>query len=241
MANPERDKQLELFVQPLTLSFSDWSLLDQALTHASACNDNPEVFNHYETLEFLGDATLELAVSHILYERNPKGSPGLFTQLRSMIVNKNALAKVGRTLDIAPYIRLGKGEELSGGRERDALLADCVEALIAAVYLDSGWDSVYGFIHSHFMTIIEAAESSMNQLDYRSQLQNYCQAQKMDLPTFRIVNEEGPDHQKTFEIQVFLGDQHVGTGRGSSKKIAEQEAAREALLNEGVAPSVPDV
>lgn len=241
MANPERAKQLEQFAQQLSISFSDWVLLDQALTHASACNDNPEITGHYETLEFLGDATVELAVSHILYQRNPEGSPGLFTQLRSMIVNKNALARVGRTLNIAPYIQLGKGEELSGGRERDALLADGVEALIAALYLDSGWDTVYRFIHEHFMPIIEEAESSMNQLDYRSRLQNYCQARKMDLPTFRIVNEEGPDHQKTFEIEVFLGNQHVGTGRGSSKKSAEQEAAREALMKKGVAPSGPDV
>lgn len=236
MANPKRQEKLIQFSQALGLAFNDCALLDQALTHASACNDNPDVTDHYETLEFLGDATLELAISHILYTRNPNGSPGLFTQLRSLVVNKKALAQVGRTLDIALYIQLGKGEELSGGRERDALIADCLEALLAAIYLESGWDTVYQFIHKNFETIIQEAESSMNQLDYRSQLQNYCQAQRLALPIFNIVNETGPDHKKTFEIEVFLEGTLAGSGQGSSKKEAEQEAAREALRNKGVAP-----
>ncbi len=241
MANADRQQQLAQFSESLGLAFENCALLDQALTHASACNDNPEVSGHYETLEFLGDAALELAISHILYARNPQGTPGLFTQLRSMVVNKKALAQVGRSLGIGACIQLGKGEEQSGGRERDALLADSVEALLAAIYLDAGWDSVYSFIEEHFIGVIADAESSMNQLDYRSQLQNHCQGEKIDLPTFRVVNEQGPDHDKTFEVEVSLRGAHAGTGRASSKKEAERMAAREALRQEGVAPLERDL
>jgi ribonuclease III len=226
MANSERQQQLERFAQELTLPFHNWDLLDDALTHASACNDYPHITGHYETLEFLGDATLELVISDILFRRNPKGTPGLYTQIRALVVNKSALAQVGRSLNIGPYIQLGKGEENSGGRERDSLLA--------AIYLDAGWEAMYQFIQCHFMQIIEEGESSMNQLDYRSQIQNYCQSQKMDLPIFKIVKEEGPDHQKMFETEVYVGERLSGTGRGSSKKSSEQEAARIALVHEGV-------
>lgn len=237
MAKSERQKHLEVFAKQLTITFTRWELFDQALTHASACNDNPDTHGHYETLEFLGDATLELVVSDLLFSRNPKGSPGMFTQMRAQIVNKKTLAKVGRKLNIAPFIQLGKGEERSGGRERDALIADCVEALLAAIYLDMGWESVYRFIEEHFIPVIEMVESSTNQMDFRSQLQHYCQSQRMDLPDFRIVKEDGPDHDKVFEIEVYLGTEMCGKGRGTSKKAAEQEAARQALLHKGLAQS----
>ncbi len=237
MANPDRQKQLENFAEQLTITFTRWELLDQALTHASACNNNPNIHGHYENLEFLGDATLELVVSDLLFSRNPNGTPGLFTQMRAQIVNKKTLANVGRALNIAPFIQLGKGEERSGGRKRDALIADCVEALLAAIYVDMGWESVFQFVEQHFLEIIESVEASANQMDYRSQLQHYCQSQKMDLPEFRIVKEEGPDHDKMFEIEVHLGKEKCGLGRGTSKKAAEQEAARQALSIKGVAQS----
>jgi ribonuclease III len=174
-------------------------------------------------------------VSDLLFSRNPNGTPGLFTQMRAQIVNKKTLANVGRALNIAPFIQLGKGEEHSGGRKRDALIADCVEALLAAIYVDMGWESVFQFVEQHFLEIIKSVEASANQMDYRSQLQHYCQFQKMDLPEFRIVKEEGPDHDKMFEIEVYLGKEKFGLGRGTSKKAAEQEAARQTLSIKGVA------
>ena len=232
--DPARAELLQEFIQKTGATFSDLTLLDQALTHGSITNDRPEITKHYESLEFLGDAGLELATSEAIYRRIPSGTPGMLTQIRARNVNKNALARVARKLNIGRYIQLGKGEELAGGRERDALLADCVESVIGALQIDSGFAAVEEFVRQHFEEIISEAVEAAEQLDYRSRLQNYCQAEKIELPKFRVVKEEGPDHAKIFEVEVLLRGEPCGTGRGSSKKDAEQSAAREALEREGV-------
>ena len=149
MGEEGREALLVEFMAETGAVFADLGLLDQALTHGSAMNDEAEATKDYESLEFLGDAALELAISQALYVRIPGGTPGQLTQLRSLIVNKHALAGVARQLNIGRYIRLGKGEELAGGRERDALLADCIESVLGALQLDSGFASVEEFVGRH--------------------------------------------------------------------------------------------
>ena len=234
MANPEREAILRKFAANAGLRFTDWTLLECALTHSSVMNDDPEDKNHYETLEFLGDAALELAVSHTLFQRIPEGTPGEYTQMRSRIVRKSSLASIARQLNLGPVIRLGRGEEQSGGRERNALLADCVESLLAAIYLDGGWAAAQDFVATYFEERIAEVINSSRQLDSRSLLQNYCQREKIELPEFLVTNEEGPAHDKVFDVEVRLRGVQVGTGRGRSKKEAEQAAARQALIQEGV-------
>lgn len=234
MGDGDREGHLKVFLRETGVFFRDMALLDRALTHGSVRSDDPEITEHYESLEFLGDAALELAISQALYERIPEGTPGELTQLRSRIVNRQALADIARQLNIGRYIRLGKGEELAGGRERDALLADCVESVLGALQLDSGFAAVQEFVVVHFREMIDEVVASTNRLDYRSRLQNYCQAEKISLPVFRVTKEEGPDHAKIFEVEVLLRGEPLGSGRGSSKKEAEQLAAREALEREGV-------
>ncbi|MFP6581300.1 MAG: ribonuclease III [Candidatus Hydrogenedentota bacterium] len=234
MDNEARGLSLREFAAKSGLSFQNWTLLDRALTHASITNDEPDNRNHYETLEFLGDAALELAVSETLLARLPEGTPGEYTQWRARIVDKASLAEIARQLNIGPLIRLGRGEESAGGREREGLLADCVESIIAAVYLDAGWEATRAFVGRCFSEHIDAVITSARRLDYRSQLQNYCQQNKIALPEFAVVAEEGPAHDMEFEVEVRLRGKSGGRGRGRSKKEAEQAAAREALIQEGV-------
>jgi ribonuclease-3 len=181
----------------------------------------------------LGDAVLGLAIAHNLFERMPDLRPGDYSRMRAGLVNRKTVARVGAALDIAPHVRLGKGEELSGGRQRIALLADCMEALIGAIYLDHGYEPARDFVVRVFASEVESARQSNLHGDYKSRLQNYCQAQRIALPSFNLVRSEGPDHQKEFEVEVTLRGEPRGRGTGSTIKEAEQQAAREALLQEG--------
>ncbi len=211
----------------------DFGLYDRALTHASLVAESDEVVQDYESLEFLGDAVLGLAISHRLFEVMPGRTPGEYSRLRASLVNRRIVAKVARELNLAPVIRLGRGEEMSGGRQRTALLADCMEAFIGAVYLDTGWPAAQGLVNRLFDATLNAIVHHDHVWDFKSRLQNYCQAQHRALPVFEVVRCEGPDHQREFEVAVWLQGGEAGRGRGQSKKAAEQEAAREALENEG--------
>lgn len=219
------------------LAVARLELLDRALTHASIASDAHEPLHDYESLEFLGDAALGLAVAHHLYAHIPDRTPGEYSRLRAGLVNKRCLARVAQELDIAPLIRLGKGEELSGGRERSALLADCLEALIGAVYLDRGWEAARGFVTRIFCEEFERELESERIWDFKSRLQNYCQAQRIPLPAFTVTRSEGPDHLKQFEVEVNVRGKVIGKGVGLSKKEAEQNAARTALEHEGELPA----
>ena len=207
-------------------------LLDQALTHASIFADTQDHAGDYESLEFLGDAVLGLAVSHFLYQQAPDRTPGEYSRMRAGVVNRRCLARVASELGIAAVIRLGKGEELSGGRKRAALLADCLEALIGALYLDRGWDVARAFVNRIFESEIQRELNSDRTWDFKSRLQNYCQGERKPLPVFEVVCSEGPDHKKEFEVEVRICGVPRGRGRGLSKKEAEQNAAREALEQE---------
>lgn len=233
MADSEvRRRQLTEFAARLGIPVENYDLLDRALTHASAVGDRSGPSFNYESLEFIGDAALGLAVAHYLYDRLPDRTPGEYTKMRAGIVNRRSLARVALRLDIAGVIRLGRGEEKSGGRKRKALLADCMEAIIGALYLDQSWEAARTFVIRVFKEELEAAQNTGEVWDYRSRLQNYCQAERIGLPCFEVVRAEGPDHEKTFEVVVDLRNEIVGRGSGRTKKEAEQNAARAALEHE---------
>lgn len=229
----ERDRALRALAQRLGIEIRDSALFDRALTHASLVAESEEAGSDYESLEFLGDAVLGLAVAHRLFERAPERTPGEYSRLRAGMVNRRCVARVAQELNIAPVIRLGKGEESSGGRFRASLLADCLEAFIGAVYLDSGWEMARDFVVRVFDNELELALGQERVWDFKSRLQNHCQAEHMPLPQFEVVRSEGPDHKKEFEVEVYLRGLPAGRGRGSSKKEAEQAAARVALKLEG--------
>ncbi len=228
-----RHEELQALGQELGLTFSDYTLFDRALTHASASVESASAEGDYEALEFLGDAVLDLTVAHFLYRHAPDRSPGEYSRMRASVVNRRTLARVAGALELGPAIQLGRGEELAGGRRRRALLADCLEAVIGALYLDQGQDAANEFIERVFAADLEMALSQRQVWDYKSRLQHYCQANRMPLPAFLVIRSEGPDHRKEFEIEVTLGNGVAGRGVGLSKKEAEQGAARAVLEREG--------
>lgn len=228
-----REEELRALVSRLGIAIEDFRLLNQALTHASLISERRETVHDYEALEFLGDAVLGLAVAHWLFDRIPNRTPGEYSRMRAGIVNRRVVAEAAIPLEIAACIRLGKGEELSGGRMRQALLADCLEALIGALYVDQGWDAAHAFVVRVFERQLERECASGTVWDFKSRLQDYCQVNRFPLPVFRVIHTEGPDHRKEFEVEVLVREEPAGRGRGTTKKEAEQNAARLALIHEG--------
>jgi ribonuclease III len=229
----ERVAELRGLAERLGFEVHDASLYDRALTHASSLVDGKRNSLDYESLEFLGDAVLGLAIAHHLFETHPDHSPGEYSRMRAGLVNRQCVARVGQALDIVPLIRLGRGEELSGGRARISLVADCMEALIGAVYLDNGYESAHRFVVRVFSDEVAVADTAKCYGDFKSRLQNYCQGHRIALPRFDVIRAEGPDHQKEFEVEVVVREKPIGRGVGSTKKEAEQMAARAALIYEG--------
>jgi ribonuclease-3 len=230
------DNRLEILrglANQLGFEMNDYDLLDRALTHASAVGESGTEREDYESLEFLGDAVLGLVTADYLVANAPGYGPGTYSPMRASVVEKKALARVATKLNIAPAIRLGKGEETSGGRGRDGLLSDCMEAIIAALYLDKGYHEASAFVCRVFSDELERALSTKGVLDYRSQLQNKCQVEQIPLPEFIVVRSSGPDHKKEFDVEVRVRGKVAGRGTGSTKKDAEQDAARAALEHEG--------
>jgi len=232
-ADPARIQELEGLLEQLGLEVSNIELVDRALTHASMAAEADAQTYDYESLEFLGDAVLGLAVAHHLFEQCPDRTPGEYSRMRASLVNRRMLARVADRLAIGPVIKLGRGEEKAGGRKRASLLADCLEALIGAVYLDRGWPMTRAFIEDILRDELDSVAQEGVVWDYKSRLQHYCQAERFDLPRFVVVRSEGPDHRKEFEVEVLLNDEAWGRGVGRSKKEAEQAAARVALERAG--------
>lgn len=228
----EEIKLLSKLENDLGYAFTDLILLKQSLSHKSYVNEKKlSELNHYERLEFLGDAVLELGISDLLMHHFPDSREGEMSKLRASIVNETALSEVARNLQLGDYIFLGKGEEQCDGREKNSLLADALEALLGAIYLDSGFHSVFGIIKKLFMSVITRATKEDINRDYKTKLQEEVQNMFKMTPQYRLVNELGPDHDKTFEIHLYISGKKVGTGLGKSKKQAEQNAAMEALDN----------
>jgi len=214
--------------QNISYTFKEPQLLERALTHKSFANENKSPF-HNERLEFLGDAVLTLIVSEHLMKTCPASTEGDLSRLRAAIVSEPALAVIGRTLALGSYLLLGKGEEQTGGRDKDSLLADALEALIAALYLDAGKDPAEAFILHFFEDVMKRTCASRTSLDYKTALQELCQERLKQLPEYRVASETGPDHQKQFDVELLVKGQVYGRGTGKSKKEAEQKAAKEAL------------
>jgi ribonuclease III len=214
----------------LGITFKDSSLLKQALVHSSYTNENPvESPDHNEKLEFLGDAVLDLFITEELYRKCPGSSEGEMTRLRAALVNGDELADIARKIQIGENLYMGKGEESSGGRDKKPNLAGALEAVIAAVYLDRGVTRTRKFILKLFREEITNVLSFNITRDYKSRLQELIQSQRQVVPVYRLVAEEGPDHDKTFTVEVRVGKTVLGRGVGKSKKQAEATAARLAL------------
>ena len=203
-------------------------LLERALTHKSYANENRLPY-HNERMEFLGDAVLNLAVSEHLMKTCPDSTEGDLSRLRAAMVSEPALAAVAREIGLGEYLLLGKGEEQTGGRDKGSLLADCLEAVIASVYLDAGQQQANAFILRFFEDLIKKTCTAGGTFDYKTELQELCQERLKTLPEYRVSSETGPDHQKQFEVELSIKGTLYGRGIGRSKKEAEQRAAKEAL------------
>ena len=223
----DRLAELAALEERLGVRFRDRSLLDLALRHGSFSHERGrDPAKSYERLEFLGDAVLSLVVSDDVYRRRPDMDEGGLAKHRARMVNEAALASAARRLDLGRYLLLGKGEEKGGGRERASMLADAIESVIGAVYIDSGYGVAHAVISRWLSELAEDIQRAGE--DFKSQLQERLQ-HRGQMPRYRIAEEQGPDHQRTFVAIVEAGGRQVGQGRGKSKKEAEQAAAKEAL------------
>ena len=230
--SPDTQKRLSELEGRLQYRFHDISLLATALTHSSWANEHNTV--HNERLEFLGDAVLEVNVSHEIYLRFPKEREGGMMRLRSRLVSEGKLAELARGLGLGEMLFMGRGEEAQGGRERAALIADAMEAVLGAVYLDGGHEEASALIHRLYAGKWPDPESDKKSKDYKTRLQEATQAQLHSLPVYMPLSSTGPEHAKTFRVQLELSDGRSFIAEGGSLKRAEQEAARLALAALGI-------
>lgn len=213
----------DLLEKKFGLRFKDPRLLELALTHKSHAIENGSgAFN--ERLEFLGDSILNAAVTDFLYGRYPKEDEGKLSKLKSLLVSRSSLVDWAREIEIGQFLRLSASEEMTGGRDRDSLIANAMEALIGAIYLDRGYDEARRFVLEKFNKKKRIVER-----DYKSKLQELIQKKYKIPPSYSVTGESGPDHDKTFTMEVRIKKKFLGKGSGKSKKEAEQEAARSAL------------
>jgi ribonuclease III len=222
------------FARRLDLPFNDWLLLSRALTHRSFLNEHSEALEDNERLEFLGDAVLDFVVGAWLYNRYPEMPEGDLTRMRSALVYTEQLAVFGRQINLGTAMRLGRGEAQAGGRDRSALLCDTFEAVIGALYLDSGIDAVLDFVSP----LLEGASDEILALrkteDPKSLFQEWAQSEGYSAPQYQTRSAVGPDHSKLFEVDAVVNGKVLGTGRGPSKQSAAKDAARNALLGLGL-------
>lgn len=230
-----RKEVLGEFQNEIGYNFEDLELLNRAFTHSSYANEHKRqrLFNN-ERLEFLGDSVLSLVVSNYIFEKYPDYPEGELTKLRATVVCEPSLALVAKKLKLGKYLLLGKGEEATGGRERVSIVADAVEAVIGAIYLDGSLTSAREFILNSFTDIIDEAVTGNLFIDYKTELQEVLQRSTKSKIKYVVINEEGPDHNKVFHIGVKVGNKLLGEGVGRSKKEAEQNSAKVALNNLGV-------
>ncbi len=209
--------------------FTNTELLVEALRHSSYVNEqNDDQMRDNERLEFLGDAVLNLVIGNLLMVSYPHLHEGDLSRIRANMVNETQLAEIARSMDLGSYLLLGKGEMQTGGQDKSSILANAVEALIAAVYLDSGFEASFRLIENQFNSLIDEALDINSGLDYKSRLQEVVQSKNRAMPRYKLIEALGPDHDKTFCITVTIGDIEA-QGQGKSKKQAEQDAARKAL------------
>lgn len=220
-------QQLELLLEH---KFSDQSLLVQALTHPSYLHEaGGSGGGDYQRLEFLGDAILGLLLAEIMYTRYPDWDEGALSQLRSRLAGQDVLADRARSLGIGAFVQLGRGEEQTAGREKDSILADVLEALIASLYQDGGLQAARTLVVRLFEDLVATPESLVLGRDSKSELQEYLSSHDYPAPYYQLIEESGPPHNRLFRFLVLVGDRVIGDGQGKSKKIAQQAAAAKAV------------
>ncbi len=233
--SPRRLEKLDELQKTIDYRFKDLTLLNVSLCHSSYANEHKKkgiVSN--ERLEFLGDVVIDLVVSDYLYKRFSKQPEGDLTKTRASIVCESSLAFAARKIKLGNYLLLGKGEESTGGRERDSILSDAFEALAAAIYLDGGYDTVRDVLIKNFeQDIIHAIAKGDLFIDYKTELQELLQRKTKSKIQYKVVKEEGPDHDKRFFIEVIVENKVIGKGVGKNKKEAEQNAAKNILMKLG--------
>ncbi len=210
--------------------FARAALLDEALNHRSFVFENQEAdLIENERLEFLGDAVLELAVTFLLHQRFPEADEGRLTQLRAWLVNESGVAERARELGLGQFLRLGRGEAASGGADKPSILADALEAVLGAVYLDAGFETVLRLVERLWAPLLTQAAEGLVAKDFKTQLQELMQQRRKMTPHYQVLKCLGPDHDRVFFVEVVLKDRRLGYGTGRSKKEAEQAAAEAAL------------
>ncbi|MCX8008678.1 MAG: ribonuclease III [Patescibacteria group bacterium] len=215
------------------IQFHDKELLKNAFYHRSYLNEARHIKHSNERLEFLGDAVLSLLTSEFLYKNYPEFPEGTLTNIRSGLVKTKSLADVAQTLHLGDLLMLSRGEEESGGRRNVSLLADCFEALLGAIFLDHGIETAREFLQTYLFPKAQHIIETKSYIDFKSLLQEIVQQESKISPTYRVAKSEGPDHDKTFWIEVMIGDKVAGSGVGKSKQEGEQNAAADALEKMG--------
>ncbi|MEG0249898.1 MAG: ribonuclease III [Peptostreptococcus sp.] len=225
------NRNIDEFEKKIGYNFKNREYIQIALTHSSFANEHKQ-FKYNERLEFLGDSVLGLVVSDYLFNERKDLPEGKLTKLRANVVCEESLSRVAKKLDVGNFLFLGKGEKICGGRDRDSILADATEAIIAAIYLDGGIECAKNFILFNLRDVISNTVDGNIFRDYKTILQEIIQKKNGKL-SYRLVEENGPDHNKEFEMIVKSGHTILGQGRGRNKKEAEKEAAKNALINMG--------
>lgn len=219
---------LKLLEDRIGYHFHDISLLKQAVTHSSYTNEQKiNKAKHYERLEFLGDAVLELVSSEFLFKRHPEMPEGELTKMRASMVCEPSLAFCARDLELGKFLLLGKGEDITGGRHRDSIISDAMEAVTGAIFLDGGMEPAKQFIYRFILSDIEDKQLFY---DSKSNLQELIQGKLKKDFHYELRDEKGPEHDKIFEVEIFMEEESLGIGQGRTKKAAEQQAAYKALL-----------
>ncbi len=210
--------------------FANTDLLMEALRHSSYVNEqSDDRLRDNERMEFLGDAVLNLAVGYLLTKAYPQMHEGDLSRIRANLVNETRLSEVARSIRLGDHLLLGKGEIQTNGREKNSILANAFEAVLAAIYLDGGYDTALGVIECHFRELVNTAQDLNVGMDFKSRLQEAAQGELKAIPVYEVIQESGPDHDKTFHVRMTVGSIE-SEGVGKSKKTAEQEAARKGLL-----------
>jgi len=231
----KRERELVAFISAHTVPIFDLALLNLAFTHRSYANESTMEVGNNERLEFLGDSVLGLSVADWLLRNHPNKAEGDFSKIKSAVVSEESLAVVALRLGLDRLLLLGRGEEGTGGRKKKAILADCVEAVYGACYLDSGFDATYRFVTAQMEDQIRLVLEEDWALDYKTSLQEYMQKRYKDVPTYTLVKKTGPEHNHTFYMEVDVAGQVFGPGIGANKKEAQQQAAKlayELLIKE---------
>jgi ribonuclease III len=217
------------FEQKIGISFNNINTLKLALTHRSYVNEHKSVNEHNERLEFLGDAVLELIISDYLFKKYPKRPEGELTSFRAALVRTDSLANTSRELDIGKYLMLSKGEEDTGGRKKNYLLANAFEAIVGAIYIDKGYEQSRDFVLGYLIKKLEYIVKHRLDIDSKTKIQEVIQEKYKVTPIYEIVSEKGPDHEKTFTVVIKIEDNIIGKGTGMSKQKAEEKAAQKGL------------